>query len=224
MVPVGEVKAGQDGLEIVEYLTVSGHVSGQNTSAGRRDEIKEALVERGRGRGSGRGSGTGRAERFRRTSSLDDSFPDAFVLICRQISEDVALSLQNREGFVGSGQWRIVDAKTTDGTVNHTQYFLHAGVFYYSRSVSRPWPQSHTSARTKGQNKLLYLCVLYKNCVFHATLPSRVFQMPLRSGGSPGGRCHCSGVRVQSEHLSAESRASVHSVTVCDKSNLDGLG
>lgn len=96
MVPVGEVKAGQDGLEIVEYLTVSGHVSGQNTSAGRRDEIKEALV------GSGRGSG--RAERFRRTSSLDDSFPDAFVLICRQISEDVALSLQNREGFVGSGQ------------------------------------------------------------------------------------------------------------------------
>lgn len=100
MVPVGEVKAGQDGLEIVEYLTVSGHVSGQNTSAGRRDEIKEALVERGRGRGSGRG----RAERFRRTSSLDDSFPDAFVLICRQISEDVALSLQNREGFVGSGQ------------------------------------------------------------------------------------------------------------------------
>lgn len=51
--------------------------------------------------------------------------------------------------------------------------------------------------------------------------------MPLRSGGSPGGRCHCSGVRVQSEHLSAESRASVnilHSVTVCDKSNLDGLG
>lgn len=100
MVPVGEVKAGQDGLEIVEYLTVSGHVSGQNTSAGRRDEIKEALVERGRGRGSG----SGRAERFRRTSSLDDSFPDAFVLMCRQISEDVALSLQNREGFVGSGQ------------------------------------------------------------------------------------------------------------------------
>lgn len=98
MVPVGEVKAGQDGLEIVEYLTVSGHVSGQNTSAGRRDEIKEALVERGRGRGRGR------AQRFRRTSSLDDSFPDAFVLMCRQISEDVALSLQNREGFVGSGQ------------------------------------------------------------------------------------------------------------------------
>lgn len=43
-----------------------------------------------------------RAERFRRTISLDDSFPDAFVLIRRQISEDVALSLRNREVFVVS--------------------------------------------------------------------------------------------------------------------------
>lgn len=57
-----------------------------------------------------------RAERFRRTNSLDDSFPDAFVLICRQISEDVALSLQNRDVFVVS-VWTvelIVDAKTTN--------------------------------------------------------------------------------------------------------------
>lgn len=57
-----------------------------------------------------------RAERFRGTISLDDSFPDAFVLVCRQISEDVALSLQNRDVFVVS-VWTvklIVDAKTSN--------------------------------------------------------------------------------------------------------------
>lgn len=38
MVLVGEVKGRQDGLELVENLIVFGHVSGQNTSAGGREE------------------------------------------------------------------------------------------------------------------------------------------------------------------------------------------
>lgn len=64
----------------------------------------------------GYGGAWPRAERFRRTSSLDDSFPDAFVLICRQISEDVAPSLRNKEAVVVSAGTAklIVDSKTTN--------------------------------------------------------------------------------------------------------------
>lgn len=36
VVLVGEVKGWQDGLELVENLSVLGHVSGQDTSAGNR--------------------------------------------------------------------------------------------------------------------------------------------------------------------------------------------
>lgn len=40
-----------------------------------------------------------RAERNRKMISLDDSFYDLFVLIHGQISEDVALCLQNTKSF-----------------------------------------------------------------------------------------------------------------------------
>lgn len=41
VVLVGKVEGRQDGLEFVENLIVFGHVSGQNTSAGRREEEEE---------------------------------------------------------------------------------------------------------------------------------------------------------------------------------------
>lgn len=41
MVLVAEVKSRQDGLELVENLIMFGHVGGQNTSAGRREEEEE---------------------------------------------------------------------------------------------------------------------------------------------------------------------------------------
>lgn len=199
MILVGEVKGRQDGLELVENLIVFGHVSGQNTSVG--GEKKNAP-----GYGGAQPCACWEAQR---TSSLDDSFPDAFVLICRQISEDVALSLQNREGFVVSVCTLnlTVDAKTTNCWRNPAKYFIR--VFYYSRSDSRPWPQSCTwnLCKNQGLKMHLYPWVLYKNCF--GALPSRVFQMPQRSDGSPEGRCHCTGVPVQSEHLSAERWASI---------------
>lgn len=91
------------------------------------------------------------AERFRRTISLDDSFPDAFVLICRQIPEDVALGLRNRETF-HCFCLDSEDAKMTNCTLSHTKYSVpRLGSWHW---VSVPG----TSARTKGQIVLLYLC------------------------------------------------------------------
>lgn len=98
VVLVGEVKGRQDGLELVEDLIVLGHVRGQDTSAGNRGGKDTRLYWEY----EPRRRHAVHAERFRRSDSLDDAFPDAFVLLCRQISEDVALRLQNKTTFIAS--------------------------------------------------------------------------------------------------------------------------
>lgn len=46
-------------------------------------------------------------------------------------------------------------------------------------------------------------------CNFHPASPSLVSQRPQHSGGSPVGRCHCIGARVQSERWSAQMSISL---------------
>lgn len=162
---VGEVKGWQDGLELVENLVVLGHVRGQDTSAGNTGG-KEPRLWRDP---EPRRQHAAHAKKSRSTASLDDSFPDAFVLICRQVSEDVVLWLQKKETFLATLQLEGLQATTP---VMHLE----------------PPKEPRCSA-----NKCL-------RCLYdHPASPSLVSQRPRRSGGSPVGRCHCIGARVQSE-------------------------
>lgn len=136
----------------------------QVTEVGRNPDYKVSL------------SHTAHAKKFRGTLSLDDSFPDAFVLICRQISEDVVLWLQN--------------------TKHIYCYFTTGGAPDYSASRA---PGASKRTRVSHQRRLQCLCVVYLICSFPPASPSLVSQRPQHSGGSPVGRCRCIGAPVQSE-------------------------
>lgn len=227
MVLVGKVEGRQDGLEFVENLIVFGHVSGQNTSAGRREEeehnrlwwsVTVCVLRDSGGRSHLMIPSLMRlywsADRFRK------------MLLWVYETERSLLFL--------FGQWSE-DAKTTNCRLNHTKYFISAGVFYYSRSVSRPWPQSYTWNLCKNYRVQKCFCIFVfsiKIAFFMLLYLLKYFKchsaVVVLQGGDvivPEGEFSPSIYLQRDGHpFPINNNHILHSVTVCDNCNLDNFG